>query len=127
MFTLEGEVVPADLESDMVNTWATVDVAYCEREIVDCRYLEISEAVSREELVRFAEKILTWRDCEMVLLIPADSPLHEGMAEALAVILSRKRRKRIWLHYTVDEAINLLHLIQRYSPEPEIRALQSAV
>jgi len=126
MCTLEGEITPNDLKTRSLGDQQLPEDCPCQREVVDCRRLEVSDAVTAEALVGFAEKILTLRTCEMVLLIPADSPLHEGMAEALATVLVKKRR-RIWLHYTLDEAINLLNLIQHNSPEPAIRYLRTAV
>ena len=126
MFSLEGEVTPEDLRGDVLNALEIEAKYFCAREVLDCRRLEISDEVTQEALVEFAEKILTCRNCEMLLLIPDDNPFHEGMAEALAIVMANRRR-RIWLHYTVDDAINLLHLIQHNLPEPAIRYLEEAV
>ena len=126
LFSLDGEMTTSDLESDILDTLNTVNDAYCRQEVIDCRNLEISDTIDPEALVTFSKKLLTFRDCEMLLLIPADNPLHEGMAEALAIVLANKR-KRIWIHYTIDEAVNLLNLIQHKSPEPAIRHLRTAV
>ncbi|MBN2528461.1 MAG: hypothetical protein JXR76_18885 [Deltaproteobacteria bacterium] len=124
LFTLEGEITDPQMAGDELNT---PDVAFesdCLQEIVDCRRLEVAESVDPEDLVDFAKKILSWRDCEMLLLIPADSPLHQGMAVAFPSVIAKKRR-RIWLHYTVDEAINLLNLIQINSPVKAIMQLKA--
>lgn len=126
MFTIEGEITSEDLEEDKLGTLNMNAECHCQHEVLDCRRLIVSDDVSQEELVLFAEKILTCRDCKMILLIDADSPFHEGMAEALATVIANKRRC-IWLHYTVDEAINLLHLIQHNLPEPAIEYLKTAV